>query len=67
MSTDLWITQLIPDTRHPAVLADLRDIEGPRVFRTASWLVICGQIYAACCRFRYSVWTSSGVRYPFAE
>ena len=31
--------------------------DGPRVFRTAVWWLF----HAVCCRFRYSLWTSSGV------
>jgi hypothetical protein len=37
---------------------------GPlRVFRTAELVLF----HAASCRFRYSSWTSCGVRYPSAE
>ena len=32
-------------------------LDGPRVFRTAVWWLF----HAVCCRFRYSLWTSSGV------
>ena len=35
----------------------------PRVFRTGNPRLI----HAAACRFRYSSWTSCGVRYPSAE
>jgi hypothetical protein len=35
----------------------------PRVFRTTELTLF----HAASCRFRYSSWTSCGVRYPSAE
>lgn len=38
-------------------------VEGPLRFPDSVLMVT----YAACCRLRYSVWTSRGVRYPIAE
>ena len=40
-----------------ALLLPLSVDDGPRVFRTAVWWLF----HAVCCRFRYSLWTSSGV------